>query len=294
MHSKEWPLVTFTLGMQLSAGIFVLLWGFHSQLVAVGGQQWADRFTVLMLVGILLVMVVSVLSATLHLGNPRSAYLAMSNWRSSWLSRETLLGMTFGGLVGLFVLFHWLGLGTPAIRFVLGGVTSLVGLVLVFVISQLYMLRTVPAWNTPATPIMFFASAVLLASLVMGAGLAITAIAAKLETLYRVLGLLVLIAMGTQLTTFALLTTHLGGQGNAAATSARYLGITSRPITTWRFILLTTGSILFAVYAFQILTLPILAILAAVLVLLSEVMGRFLFYESFALVGLEFMSDRPG
>ena len=176
MYSKEWPLITFTLAMQLSVGAFVLLWGVYPQLAAAGGQEWANQFTGLMLLVLLLVMVIGVLGAALHLGNPRNAYLALSNWRTSWLSREMFLGLLFGGLVGLFTLWHWLELGSPAIRFGLGGITSLAGLVFVFGIAKLYRLRTVPPWNTLATPVMFFASAVLLGCLGMGVGLVETAV----------------------------------------------------------------------------------------------------------------------
>lgn len=285
MHSKEWPLIVFTIAAQLAAGVFVLLWGFQAQLALIGSLNWANQFTGVMLGIILAVLIVGVLGAALHLGNPRNMIRALTNWRTSWLSREMFLGGLFGGFVGLLALLVWYDLGSGAVRFLIGGIGSLAGLVLVFGIAKLYMLRTVPAWNTAVTPVTFFATTALLGSMVIGVGLVITAVSPP-TPIFTTLGLLTLVAMCTQLGTFALHTATLSGQGSAAATSARLLGVTHRQITIWRLVLLTVGSILFAVYAFQLSTLSIWVILAFGLVLFSEVMGRFLFYESYVRVGL--------
>lgn len=290
MHSKEWPLIGFTLGMQLSTGLFVLLWIGQTQLVAVGGQQWAERFTDQILGGILLVLVLSGLGAALHLGNPKKAYLAVSNLRSSRLSREVLLGALFGGLVGLFTLLHWLELGSSVIRLVVGGMTSLAGLFLVFGISRVYMLQTVPAWNTPATPVMFYTSAFLLGSLVLGTGLAVTGVSPQLASLLHMVGMLVLAATCIQLATFSLLMTYLNGQERTAGSSGQHFSSAFFHITVWRVIMLNVGCMMFTVYAFQFSSFSGFAILAFVLILLSEVMGRFVFFESYASVGLEFIS----
>lgn len=286
MHSKEWPLIIFTMATQLSVGVFGLLWGIYPQLLQLVDQPSADQFNGLILLAIVLLLTFGVVAATLHLGNPFNAYLALSNWRTSWLSREMILGVLFGGLMGLFAMLHWLGASPASIRLVLGGLTSLVGLALVFGIAKLYMLRTVPAWNTSATPITFFATTFLLGSLIIGAALALSFPASQIESIQRFLGILALLMLGTQLITYALHTARLGGQGGAAAISARRLGIELGQVAAWRMVLASTGVALFVAYAFQVIPLPSLSALACGLGLLSEVLGRILFYESYTRVGI--------
>src|ERR1700754_848526 len=50
------------------------------------------------------------LSSTLHLGHPERAWRAMSQWRSSWLSREGVLSIATYLPAALFALL-WVGLG---------------------------------------------------------------------------------------------------------------------------------------------------------------------------------------
>src|SRR3954454_18781981 len=50
------------------------------------------------------------LSSTLHLGHPERAWRAMSQWRSSWLSREGVLSIATYVPAGFFAIL-WVGLG---------------------------------------------------------------------------------------------------------------------------------------------------------------------------------------
>ncbi|MEW5960035.1 MAG: hypothetical protein AB1801_20120 [Chloroflexota bacterium] len=99
------------------------------------------------------------------------------------------------------------------------------------------------------------------------------------------LGLLALLMWGAQLITLALHTAHLSGQGGAATVSARRLGVEFGRITATRPVLAGVGVGIFVAYAFQVIPLPGLAVFALGLVLPAEVMGRFLFYESYVRVG---------
>lgn len=276
MHSKEWPLIMFTLASQLAVGAFVLLWVLSPTL-----GPAAAGFTGLLLIGIVLALGCGAVAATLHLGNPINAWRALSNWRTSWLSREMLLGGLFGGLATLLMALHWLGITAGPLWLALGGLTSVVGLTLVYGIGKLYMLRTVPAWNSPATPVTFFATTFLLGSTMLGAGLAVTYPAAQVPGSLQFLGVVALLALVVQVSTFALHTARLGGQGGAAAASARRLGVEFGQIVLWRLALVGMGGLLFVAFAFHVMPLSGLAVIAFALVLLSEVMGRFLFYESY-------------
>ena len=66
-------------------------------------------------------IVAGLLSSTFHLGHPERAWRALSQWRSSWLSREGVLAIAAFGPTGLFA-YGWVMLSET------GGVYALAGL----------------------------------------------------------------------------------------------------------------------------------------------------------------------
>jgi DMSO reductase anchor subunit len=93
------------------------------------------------------------LSSTLHLGNPQRAWRALSQWRTSWLSREGVLAIaTFAPLACNALASIWSGRYIP--------LPGLVGAALcaatVYCTAMIYAsLRSVQAWNTPWTPVCY-------------------------------------------------------------------------------------------------------------------------------------------
>ena len=122
------------------------------------------------------------ISSTFHLGHPERAWRALSQWRSSWLSREGVLAViVMAGLAGWFAAGYsgtivpmWLNLVLLALIYVT-----------VYATSMIYAsLKTVARWHHPLTPVcflMFAAAGGLLAVLAMLAllGLPITAALAQ-------------------------------------------------------------------------------------------------------------------
>lgn len=97
--------------------------------------------------------VAGLLSSTFHLGHPERAWRALSQWRSSWLSREGVAAIVTLGLSGLYALS--LLLAIPASG-VLGPLSSAAALATVFCTAMIYaQLRTVQRWNTWLTPAVF-------------------------------------------------------------------------------------------------------------------------------------------
>lgn len=93
------------------------------------------------------------LASTLHLGNPQRAWRALSQWRTSWLSREgvsalaTFIPLTVAAYASLFHDRYLLAAG------VLG---ALGAAVTVYCTSMIYAsLRAVQTWNTPLTPVCY-------------------------------------------------------------------------------------------------------------------------------------------
>ena len=173
MNVHELPLVAFTILAQMSVGSFVILGLVQLSLVRKHGQASVDKLSIPALYAIGPAMVLGLAGSMLHLGDPFNALNAINHLGSSWLSREILFGSAFAGLGAAFALVQWRNWLTPLLRQVLAGVTALVGLALVYCMSMVYMLPTVPAWNHWATPVTFFTTTFLLGALAVGAALVI-------------------------------------------------------------------------------------------------------------------------
>lgn len=114
-------------------------------------------------------VIAGLLASTFHLGHPERAWRAMSQWRTSWLSREGLAAVaTFvpALLWGLSVLSN--GFET-SVSILLGLVTAGLSLVTVYCTGMIYAsLKTIPAWHNNWTRLAYP-----LLSLTTGAMLAI-------------------------------------------------------------------------------------------------------------------------
>ena len=139
---SELPLVAFTLLGQMAAGIvtFALFSGPLTVPVSI---------TIGGLIGL------CGLVSLLHLGSPKNAWRAVIHLRKSWLSREILMFGLFGGswLVSLALP----GMGKLPL--------ALCGLGLVYSMARVYRLRSMPAWDTSKTLMVFLISALLLGEL---------------------------------------------------------------------------------------------------------------------------------
>ncbi|MGH6760141.1 MAG: dimethyl sulfoxide reductase anchor subunit family protein [Phyllobacterium sp.] len=104
-------------------------------------------------------------SSLLHLGNPQRAWRALSQWRSSWLSREgvlailTFIPLTLNAMLCIFA-------GQESFHL---NVLMIVGsLLTVYCTSMIYAsLKSVNAWNTILTPVCYLLFA-LTGGLVLG------------------------------------------------------------------------------------------------------------------------------
>ena len=99
-------------------------------------------------------------AALTHLAAPRRAHHALRNSAFSWLSREVLLVPMFA--LALVLSMAAQSLGSTTALFILGVTTSGLGLAALWAMTGVYLLKTVPAWNTPATILEFIGTALLL------------------------------------------------------------------------------------------------------------------------------------
>jgi DMSO reductase anchor subunit len=96
--------------------------------------------------GVAFVMVTAgLLSSTLHLGHPERAWRAMSQWRSSWLSREGVLSIATYVPAGLFAIL-WIFLGFVSSIF--GVLTLICALATVGATAMIYAsLKPIQRWS---------------------------------------------------------------------------------------------------------------------------------------------------
>ncbi len=89
------------------------------------------------------------LSSTLHLGNPQRAWRALSQWRSSWLSREGVLALlTFVPIACA----AWACIMNGRYILLAGVPGAVLAALTVYCTSMIYAsLRSVDAWYTPLT-----------------------------------------------------------------------------------------------------------------------------------------------
>jgi DMSO reductase anchor subunit len=167
----ERPLVAFTLLAQMAVGAFLTLGALDLWGGPLPGEPAAQVLTTGVLVAIGPVMAAALGASLLHLGSPAGAWRALRNVRTSWLSREVVLAVVFAVGGAAFAFLRAGARGPAGLRTALAAVTAVCGVALVYAMARVYRIRTVPAWDTPLTTVSFFATAVLLGALGVGAGL---------------------------------------------------------------------------------------------------------------------------
>ena len=101
--------------------------------------------------------VAGLLASTFHLGNPKNALKAFTQWRTSWLSREAWASVVTLLLLAPVALSGILGLGLPQL---VGQIGGLLALGTVFTTAMIYtQIKAVPRWHHWLTPVMFLAFA---------------------------------------------------------------------------------------------------------------------------------------
>ena len=102
----------------------------------------------------LTLVTVGLLASTFHLGRPERAWRALSQWRSSWLSREGVVAVATYPVVLLFAV-GWIFIGNTAGMWGLTGIAAalLAGLTVACTGMIYASLKTIPQWHNPLTPI---------------------------------------------------------------------------------------------------------------------------------------------
>ncbi len=168
--------IFFTVASGAGFGLFSLLYladvfnlggGFNRAQLLIGGLM------------ALTLIVLGLLSSTLHLANPKNAWRAFNRFRTSWLSREGVFAMVFMPLALGYLLCIWFD--APAIlRISTGFLAAVLAWITVFSTGMIYAcLKTIRQWHTPLVPANYLALGYASGSLLLLLG----AVVARLDTL---------------------------------------------------------------------------------------------------------------
>ena len=114
------------------------------------------------------------LASTSHLGRPERAWRALSQWRSSWLSREGIASLTTYLPMLAVAWLAFTGHADFALR-IAGALLALCALTTVLCTANIYRsLKTIPAWRTRQVLPLYFVFALLSGGLWLWAWLAVS------------------------------------------------------------------------------------------------------------------------
>lgn len=144
MHPAA-SVILFTTASGTGYGILVL-----APILAWFGILPAERgLGVALLLPALALVTAGLLASTFHLGHPERAWRALSQWRSSWLSREGIMALiTY--VPSLAFAYGWIVFEDISGVWVWAGITSAISAAAtIFTTAMIYRsLRPIPAWAT--------------------------------------------------------------------------------------------------------------------------------------------------
>lgn len=166
MSNWELPLVLFTVVGQWAVGIALILAILDQFVPGLAGEK---ETPILRKAGIMIfpLCALALIFSIFHLGQPLAAYRAITNFGSSWLSREIWSFILFGICSLAYSYIWWKNLGNVTTRRMVGLLTAVVGVIAVSVSSMVYILPARFAWNTWQTTSAFLLTALLLGSLTL-------------------------------------------------------------------------------------------------------------------------------
>lgn len=272
MH--EWPLLIFTLSLQIAIGGMLMLAVFYRSL-AKGGAEEAFKLLKLPLLVIVLLSIVGLAASFAHLGTPSHAFNMIGNLGSSWMSREILF-------TGLFIAAACITVGLAftqkKVNPWLLGISAIIGLIDVYCMAAIYGNTLVSGWGAANTFTSFYGTVI-----VLGPVLAVCLIAPKLSNAQGIIKIgfvTAILGVAIQIIGIALFTGSASEINMVAGNSAMSALDGYQNTVMFRWVIEATGlgiigylalaSVKKASYSF--------AYLALAAIVVAEGMSRYVFY----------------
>ncbi|MDG6247997.1 DmsC/YnfH family molybdoenzyme membrane anchor subunit [Glaesserella parasuis] len=264
------------------------------------GKTTANKIHYIM-TALWVLMAIGFIASTTHLGSPERAFNALNRVGASDLSNEIATGSLFfalGGAYWALAVSRYLQKDRPNLPLVslvlsienklptawqpLGRVVvAISGLIFIGAMAKLYLIPTVPTWNSVYTPVSFFLTAVLAGSALTVGLLQAVRCGENLQKAFVSIAIVGAIA--------AAISTYLNYQYLTGVKTAIFAALDLVPdylsITFIRFGLIVVGIILLLV-ALKKRT-ALISFSGFALILIGELLGRTLFYGLHMTVGLK-------
>ncbi|EHK90730.1 DmsC/YnfH family molybdoenzyme membrane anchor subunit [Aggregatibacter actinomycetemcomitans] len=269
----ELPLVVFTVLAQSAVGSWLV---FSFVLCTSSNAQNRHYLHKVMFV-ILALLGIGFAASVLHLGTPIRAFNSLNRVSESMMSNEIASGALFFAMAGMYWLLAIMRKMPLALDKLWLVITSLIGLVFMVMMDQVYHIPSVPTWNTPITSCLFYGTVAL-----GGIALSYALLMANPQRTYQLSALPWLFSLAVLFAAivavyqgFALPQIHSAIQ-NAAALVPNYAAFSAL-----RFCCLALA----ALFIFRSKNITVLA-LAVILTLFAEMLGRNLFYGTHMTLGM--------
>ncbi len=306
MNLREWALPVYTILMQLAVGALFVLWVIRFLVSSKFSYQEVHHVIRNQMMVIAFTAAVAMAGAHFHLSKPFHSFLAVLNFKSSWLSREIVFSLIFILLtIGLLYLTYFQPHRHRLITG-LGWLTILTGCALIYCMARIYLIPTQMAWNSTWVIVSFYITALTLGGMAVACLMVLDLKFAEIHKAddielraqvikFCFLGLTILTNILVVLSFVIIyIQIHLLSLGDAIArTSLSLLVELYLPLFVMRLVFLLSASIAlgFAVYRmYKLKTTPqnmmMPVYLSCLMILVGEIVGRFLFYATHIRVGL--------
>lgn len=306
MNLREWALPVYTILMQLAVGSLFVLWLIRAFAGSKFSPQEIDKIISNPILVIAFTAVVAMGGAHFHLSKPFQSFLAVLNFKSSWLSREIVFNLLF--LMGTASLLYLTNFHTHRRRLIdrLGWLTILMGCGLIYSMACIYLIPTQVAWNSTSVIISFYITALTLGGMTIACLMILDLKFAEIKgsddiplrvqvikSSFAALTALTLVLVTLTVAIIYIQVHLLAGGDRIARTSLALLVELYMPLFVGRqaFLLFAPVSMVIAVYRMyrsrimpQDLMMPVY--ISCLMILVGEIIGRFLFYATHIRVGI--------
>jgi anaerobic dimethyl sulfoxide reductase subunit C (anchor subunit) len=306
MNIREWTLPIYTILTQLASGALFVLWVIRTLSIPQYGRQEVDRIMRIPVFIILVTILGGITGAHFHLSRPFLSFLALANFRTSWLSRELVFNLFFIFSEGCLCILYWSSFGNKKYITFLGWVAIFFGFATDFCMSRIYMLPSQPAWNSPFTIISFVQTTFLLGVMAVPVLLIMDSIFSKsrlqdnqvirartIRASFDALAVIAFLLVITIVVVNLFQISNLRYGNESARTAMQLLVVLYQPLFIIRIVFLFVGVLWLGITVFlwnsrmrepERLMTPVF--IACLMVMVAEILGRFLFYAVHVRVGI--------
>lgn len=306
MNVREWALPVYTILMQLAVGAFIVLWLIRHLAGPKFSAREIDRIISNPILVIAFTAAVAMGGAHFHLSKPFHSFLAVLNFETSWLSREIVFTILFFLTTMSVVYLTYFQTHRRRLITGLGWLAILFGITLIYCMARIYLIPTQAAWNSTSVIVSFYVTSLMLGGMTIASLLMLDLkfseikkaddVELRIQVIRHSCGGLT--ALNVLLVVASLVIIYIQIQLLArgdliARTSLNLLFGLYLPLFLLRLAVLiyASGSLVFAVARMykrhsvpQSLMMPVY--LSTLMILVGEIIGRFLFYATHIRVGI--------